>query len=96
MKPASVLIRMAARWLSRPARSARTIGAAPLLFGALVLTGCDGGDMPSAPMTAPAARAESAAPVKAPRPVSASSGEIAYYQSLQGDRRVGMEAARDH
>ncbi|OWQ45694.1 hypothetical protein CDL60_17640 [Roseateles noduli] len=93
MKPASFLIRLAARWLTRPARS---MGAAPLLFGALVLTGCDGADLSPATVSAPVTQqAVSAVPVKAPRSVAATAGEIAYYQSLQGDRRVGMEATRD-
>ena len=92
MKRLFFLIRLAARWLARPPRS---MVATPALFGALVLTGCGGGALPAPALTTPAPQAASAVPMKATPTVDASSGEIAYFESLQDDRRAGKEVSRD-
>ena len=81
MKRPSPLLWLATRWRTR---SAHPLQACPLLFGALVLTGCAGG---SSPMPATA----QTLPV-----VDAASGEIAYFQSLPSDTRIGAEVSRDH
>ena len=72
-------------------RSALSISVVPLLFGALVLTGCGGGgsDEPDTGAGAVTPAAASAVPSQ-PQPRMKIGNEISYYEALQGDQRVGV------
>lgn len=77
------------------ARYGRSFVMAPLLFGALVLTGCGGGgsDEPDADIDAQTPTAASAAPSR-PQPRIKIGNEISDSEALQADRRLGDEVRR--
>ena len=93
MKSLFVWSRFLFPWLSRPTVS---VAAAPVLFGALVLTGCGGGgDSATTPAVAPvtesvprAATTAPAIPVK-PQPLYESSGEGSYAHAVQNYNHIG-------
>jgi len=76
------------RWPARPAVGACAV---PMLFGALVLTGCGGSSGPAStdtPPPPPVARTAPALTVT-PQPQFAASGPGSYQEALQNYQQVG-------
>ncbi len=72
-----------------PARPAIAVSAAPMLFGALVLTGCGGSSASASPDTTPAAARTAPALTVTPQPRFAASGPGSYREALQNYQQVG-------
>lgn len=87
MKSLFVRVLSSLRW---PARPAISVAVAPMLFGALVVTACGGGDasMPDAGIPSAAAVTAPAIPVKR-QTLYENSGEGSYAEAVQNYNHIG-------